>query len=546
MNLIDKIQTDQINRSKNKVDEVFSVNIFNPKSEREQSTTGLNGQFVHSQLLIDCLITMEQKESDKNDFIGLAKKFYQDNRSELQVIEEFERDYVSDRAVWWYTRESFLYRLLNKALRVQDMDLLFLFRFFIRDLHQQLERLQNSTSIRVYRGQLIALKELEGLKRSVGQLISMNSFLSTSIDRRAALSFLLSSSVSGDLQRILFEIDLDPALAVNRPFANITEHSFFAQEQEVLVMLGSIFELIEIKEDKKCWVVHMKLANENENNAKVIYDYMKKQYGETDQRSSLFNFGVLLFKMGQYEKAEKYCQLLLKELSPDHADRAGCYHNLGVIANHQGKFEESLDWFKKAIDTYRQTLNEDDPILACTYNSMGEVYCRQGDRKNALQWFNKALTIRKKALGEDHLLVAMCYHNMGNVYQEEKQLNQAYQCHERSMMIRQKYLPADHPDVGASYHCLAGVCLCMNYPDQALQYYNRALKIYEKSLPSDHADFGMIYYNLGLLYEGQRNMTEALKNFEKASLIFRATLPADHPFIGIVDRDVQRVSSRVR
>ncbi|CAF4597674.1 unnamed protein product, partial [Rotaria magnacalcarata] len=116
----------------------------------------------------------------------------------------------------------------------QDIDLLFLFRFFIRDIHKQLQELQCSTPLRVYRGQLVSNDELQTLKASLGQFISMNSFLSTSLDRRLALSFLTSSPVTDDLQRILFEIDLDPTLAGIKPFANITSNSFFADEQEVL------------------------------------------------------------------------------------------------------------------------------------------------------------------------------------------------------------------------------------------------------------------------------------------------------------------------
>jgi hypothetical protein len=244
--LVNQIQSDQTTRARIKVDEVLSINIFTATDKPEKSTTGLNGQFVHSQLLIDRLLCMTPKAIDKSDFIKLCKNYYKDNRTELTIIEEFEKGYLPNRSLWWYTRESFLYRLLNKALRTQDIDILFLFRFFIHDIYKQLQELQSSEFIRVYRGQLISNDELQTLKDSVGQFISMNSFLSTSIDRRSAISFLTSSTASGDLQRILFEIDLDPTLAGIKPFANITSNSFYVDEQEVLIMLGSIFRLVKI------------------------------------------------------------------------------------------------------------------------------------------------------------------------------------------------------------------------------------------------------------------------------------------------------------
>jgi hypothetical protein len=63
---------------------------------------------------------------------------------------------------------------------MQDIDLLYLFAFFIRDLRHQFKQYQIPAPIRVYRGKLMSRKEVQQLKHSMGQLISMNSFLSTS------------------------------------------------------------------------------------------------------------------------------------------------------------------------------------------------------------------------------------------------------------------------------------------------------------------------------------------------------------------------------
>ncbi|CAF3119508.1 unnamed protein product [Rotaria sp. Silwood2] len=131
---------DHSRRGAKKIEEQLVLNVFNTSSTDEQSTTGLNGQFIHSQLLINY------------------------NKNELSIVHEFEENYSSDRAIWWYTRESFLYRQLSKALRVQNIDLLFIFRFFIRDIQEQLEKHQCSSSIRVFRGQLMLNEEFKLLK----------------------------------------------------------------------------------------------------------------------------------------------------------------------------------------------------------------------------------------------------------------------------------------------------------------------------------------------------------------------------------------------
>lgn len=66
---------------------------------------------------------------------------------------------------------------------------LYLFSFFIDDLQQQLQQYQYSSIISVYRGQFMSKGEVQQLKNSVGQLISMNSFLSTALDRQVAIIF---------------------------------------------------------------------------------------------------------------------------------------------------------------------------------------------------------------------------------------------------------------------------------------------------------------------------------------------------------------------
>ncbi|CAF1469955.1 unnamed protein product, partial [Didymodactylos carnosus] len=79
------------------------------------------------------------------------------------------------------------YHLLNKALRTLDIDLLYLLGFFIRDLREQLEQYRSPSPIRIYRTQLMSKTEVQQLDNFRGQLISMNSFLSTTLDREVAV-----------------------------------------------------------------------------------------------------------------------------------------------------------------------------------------------------------------------------------------------------------------------------------------------------------------------------------------------------------------------
>ena len=543
--LIDAIVAYQINR-RYRHDEPLSISFFNPNSPQGKSTTHLNGNFVHSQVSLDVLLRMKCNSTDKNELITLCKQEYKNNDEELEIIDEFERDYTSDRALWWYTRESFLYRLLNKALRIQNMDMLFLFRFFIRDLEQQLIRYQCTSRIRLYRGQSMSREELQILKNSIGQFISINSFVSTSIDREQALTFVRDQTITDQYEKILFEIDADPRLKGIKPFANITQLSYFAEEEEVLLMFGSIFQLLRLDHKDHIWILRLRLCTENENDLKATCEHMKNQYGKHNEQTDLLSFGSALTKMGRYDEAEKYFQRLLNELPSDHWGIADCYHNLGEIEMERGDYRSSLIWHKKSLDLRRKRLKPNDPDLAETYNSMGIVYRKQGDQRLALDSFEKALSIFQEAFGHNHSKVGMCWNNIGNIYNTEKKYSQALEYYLKALTIQKKDLPSDHPDLG-TLHCNIGTAYqCLNQENAALEHFQLSLKILEKTLPSEHPAIATIVKNIGIIYENQGNLREAYRYFQRAAGIRRSALPRNHPDVIRIEDDLQRVTSQMK
>ncbi|CAF4674603.1 unnamed protein product, partial [Didymodactylos carnosus] len=95
------------------------ISIFSPNAN-EKSIHDLNNEnatFMWFQLLMEILLRMPQTMDAKNDMLDEARLFYKENDYELKIISEFDENYISNDAIRWYTRESFLYRLLNKALR---------------------------------------------------------------------------------------------------------------------------------------------------------------------------------------------------------------------------------------------------------------------------------------------------------------------------------------------------------------------------------------------------------------------------------------------
>jgi hypothetical protein len=89
------------------------------------------------------------------------------NPSELRNINELERNYLSavdKNPVREYTKPTFLYSLVNRALRRKNIQGIFLFGFFLRDLYQQLKcehekflkKQFEGSKVTVYRGQTMS------------------------------------------------------------------------------------------------------------------------------------------------------------------------------------------------------------------------------------------------------------------------------------------------------------------------------------------------------------------------------------------------------
>ncbi|CAF3311750.1 unnamed protein product, partial [Rotaria sp. Silwood2] len=98
------------------VEEPLSINIFITGTDAGTSTTGVNGQFVFSQVLIDCLLRLKYTSTDKKELIRFCQQKYEGNSTELSNLREFNQDYSPNQVLWWYTRESFFYKTLNAVL----------------------------------------------------------------------------------------------------------------------------------------------------------------------------------------------------------------------------------------------------------------------------------------------------------------------------------------------------------------------------------------------------------------------------------------------
>ena len=516
---------------------------FNFYLGHQRSTSELNGQFVHFQVLIDQLLRMDSNDVDRKRLVFACIRHYCQNDAQIAAIKEFEKDYSLESSLLWYTRDSFVYRMLNQALRTQNINLLLLFRFVIGDLAKRLEEHRWHSRILTYRGQLMSKGELEALKQSVGELISFNSFLSTSSNRAFALFMLTDETSSDDLERVLFEIEADPRLPGTKPFADITILSYFPLEQETLFMLGSIFRTRSIAASEDgVWIIRLTLCSELDHDLKPITEHLKTRY--SDNKTNLVSLGNLLLDMGRYDEAEKYFRRFLNSTSMEDPNvNALCLHLFGMVDMRRGDYEPSLRWFNKSLAIKMQNQIRDDDV-AYTLNSMGIIYAKTGDHARALQTFQDALSIFKDEVAEDDPTVAMCLRNIGSLYAKDKKFSEALDYLERGLLMTQKHLHPDHPNLSELHNSLGQVHSELGHHDLALKHLNAALRIEQKSCPRSETVAGTLT-NIADVHKKETHFKEALSFYEKAASIYRQTLPPTHADVTDVEENIQDVLSNL-
>jgi len=393
----------------------------------------------------------------------------------------------------------------------------------------------------------MSTEELNNLRDSLNNFISINSFFSTSMSREKATGFLYQMEVSENLHRVLFEIDADPHLRSSKPFADISKYSAYSEEEEILFMIGCVFRLIDIRQsdDGEMWTIQMKLCGDDEHDMKILFEHMKKDYGGGNNEVDILVFGRVLRRMGKYDLAEKFYRRLLHEASSNDSSLCDLYYSLGVVIMDTCDYDSSLEWFHKSLDILMRTNPSDYVNIGSRYCCIGLLHWKKNDYNGALEWYKNGIELFKQANNSDHLSMAHFYNNIAVVYNDRKKYLKALKFYQEALAIYEKHLPSDHPDIGTAHDNIGIIYRSLDEYDLAMTCHNKSLHIRQKSLPFHHPLIAFNYKNIGLLYEKKGELSEALVYLKKAAIIYSESLPCEHPDMKKIEQDIHRVSLKL-
>ncbi|CAF1349577.1 unnamed protein product, partial [Didymodactylos carnosus] len=452
-----------------------SLSLFK-KDEKNSTIRNLSKEsvrFIHFQLLIDILLDMEESDTTKEIMLKECRRCYQNNNIELEKISKFDQEYKSDKAIWWYTCSSFLHRLLNKALGLQDPDYLFIFRYIISHLHNQLLKLHSSRTelipSTVYRGKVLPSNIVQNLNDNVNGLVSINGFLSATTDKNVSHIFCAKGdTIPEGHERVCFKLKIGNNIA-NKPYAAIKELSAIRDEREILFSIGTVWRIISVNEDKdnQILIIELELSDEQNQNRLELTNSLRKQIGET---STLLTLGNFLSEIGDYERASGYYQMLLKQLPKYHEDRGKIYNNLGCIRYEQGDYHAAEIYFEKAIAITNINNNNNLSLVVAEYNKEMVHFDNivSTTTLQSIELLTEALSIRGSSTSE-------IFNNQGLVYYKKREYALAINAYHQALENLLKFDPYP-PHISAVYNNIGVVHFQTENYDCALINFQLAIE----------------------------------------------------------------------
>lgn len=389
--------------------------------------------FLLFQLLNKIIIKMKYTLNDLNDMWSFCGEKYRNNARQKWNISNLKRKYRSEKAIEYYTKNTFLFRSLKEVLQHEDIDGIYEFRYYISDLHKQLKQrsISPNEEMILYRGKklpFIVLQQLKEFYNSVDakdKVISINGFLSTTKDKKIAQPFVGIDEKRDGYESVMFKMRINKAIVTTVPYAYIADISEFPQKVEVLFSMGSVWKLISMERSVNAvWTIELELSNVFDNRLVELCNELLA--GELSDDYYLFLLAKILYELGKYTQAGEFYHHLLEKEELSNKFKCLIHFNFATMRSEQGQYTDAQKHLEEMSNLNKLetiAINETNslplrtihaitkmPSQLIILNNLGVLHKQKGDYSKARNSFEKALEEQGSPIEK-----AMVHNNLGNL-----------------------------------------------------------------------------------------------------------------------------------
>jgi tetratricopeptide (TPR) repeat protein len=506
----------------------------------------LDPSFMYTEIIKEILLNIDFKRQHIDEFFMYCRKQFVGNSIELRNVDKVEREYHNNTPIWWYTGQSFLYSMLNRAIRTMDAQIIIKIGFFIRDLHHHIAHLHSeqyfgsshSGPFTVYRGQGLFCEDFERLIKTKGGLISFNNFLSTSKNRDVSFVFAEANTTDPGIVGILFVMEINPSTS-STPFADTRDVSVFEGEEEMLFSMHSVFRINDIKplgNNNRLCQVNLTLTSDNDPELHALTKHIRNE--TFPHKEGWYRLGGLLIKLAEFDQAQQVFEIMLDQTSDEH-EKANIYHMLGIVKYGEGEYEKAVRFYEKSIEINKKILPPTHPDLIASYTNIGIVYEKMVKYSKTCSFDEKPIEIYQTTVASNHPTFSISDGNIDLMNDNMDDYSKAFASFEKGLQVLQQTFSADHRSLATFYDRYGSVYEKLGDHQKALLLYQRALEIKQKILVSNHPDLATSFANHGAVYEKMGNLPTARSFYQRAYNIGQRALPANHPDLQVYRHKVE-------
>jgi tetratricopeptide (TPR) repeat protein len=341
--------------------------------------------------------------------------------------------------------------------------------------------------------------------------------------RETATGALVTAyAVFGDwLERQIESGDAGLAFTViglhRRTMGHLLDHALarelWAEASDIVQPLTSYWDARGLAEEAGAWTDRVLLAAEDA-------DGTAPQTDTPAGRLWLFIAGarasreLVRLRLDDAERTYDQIRVTLEAQPPSpkqKRDLAVTYHQLGTVAQGEGRLEEAAEWYGRSLTIEVELGNRQG--IASSYHQLGAMAQDLGRLEEAAEWYGKSLAISED-LGDRQSMASSC-HQLGVVAQRLGQIEEAAEWYGKSLAISENL--GNRPYMASSYHQLGRVAQDLGRLEEAAEWYGKSLAISEDL--GDRRTMASSYHQLGMVAQHGGRLKEAAEWYGKSLAI---------------------------
>jgi tetratricopeptide (TPR) repeat protein len=249
------------------------------------------------------------------------------------------------------------------------------------------------------------------LRKIFGSKVEMNKALAPLFEYRFVKRFRSDRSLS--IHRLVQDVMRDIIEERIKDKGTILE-CLAPREREPIYWIQRAIETLDIAyppDDPANW----KICETLNPHGSVCIEHARINSVATDELSSLkSSVGLYEYHHGNYDSASMLFHTALQIVSGvRHIKRADTINNLGKTYFRQGKYDDAIEQYQRALEITEQMSGVDHTNTAKMINNLGVAYNAQGRHELAIVQYERALRIYQEAFGMNDINTAETMNNLG-------------------------------------------------------------------------------------------------------------------------------------